>query len=234
LKTKNEKSTIKLQRDSRNGIWVKRSIMSVPEVTEPEMKIASSVLVLPGWHDSGLRHWQTLWEQEEPSFRRVQQKDWETPQLSDWIEGISREVGRAAPTVVFAAHSLGCIALLHWTQTASPVLVSRVKGALLAAPADVDRPECPEPIKNFAPVPRGMLPLASVVAASSDDPPTFPSPARANSPASGEAASLTSDLRTTSRRIWVTGLKESGCCETCYTEAAMRLPLPPRLRPAVW
>ncbi len=131
---------------------------------------ASTVLVLPGWNDSGPRHWQTIWEQEEPSFRRVQQKDWITPQVSDWIEEISREVARARPPIVFAAHSLGCIALAHWAQTASPELFRRIKGALLAAPADVDRLECAEPIRNFRPVPRGGLPFASVVVASSDDP----------------------------------------------------------------
>jgi len=131
---------------------------------------ASSVLVLPGLNNSGPKHWQTLWEQGEASFRRVLQKDWVTPQLSDWIEGISREVVRARSPIVFAAHSLGCIALAHWTQTASPELLSRTKGALLAAPADVDRPECADPIRNFRPVPCGVLPFASVVVASSDDP----------------------------------------------------------------
>ncbi len=131
---------------------------------------ASSVLVLPGLNNSGPKHWQTIWEQGEASFRRVQQKDWVTPQLSDWIEGISREVVRARPPIVFAAHSLGCIALAHWTQNASPELLNRTKGALLAAPADVDRPECAEPIRNFRPIPRGALPFASIVVASSDDP----------------------------------------------------------------
>lgn len=136
----------------------------------PRSEPASSVLILPGWNDSGPKHWQTIWEQGEVSFRRVQQKDWVTPQLSDWIEGISREVVRARPPIVFAAHSLGCIALAHWTHSASPELLCRAKGALLAAPADVDRPECAEPIRNFRPVPRGVLPFVSVVVASSDDP----------------------------------------------------------------
>ena len=129
-----------------------------------------SVLVLPGLNSSGPQHWQSRWEQADPSFRRVQQKDWQIPQLSDWIEGISREVARTQPPILFAAHSLGSIALAHWAQTASPELVGRIKGALLAAPADVDRPGVSEPIKNFAPVPHGRLPFASVVAASSDDP----------------------------------------------------------------
>jgi len=129
-----------------------------------------SVLVIPGLNSSGPQHWQTRWELADPSFRRVQQKDWLTPQLSDWIEGISRDVARTQPPILFAAHSLGTIALAHWAQTASPELAGRIKGALLAAPADVDRPGVPEPIKNFAPVPRGRLPFASIVVASSDDP----------------------------------------------------------------
>ncbi len=137
----------------------------IPQTGRP----ALSVLVLPGLNGSGPQHWQTRWEQD-PSFRRVQQKDWKTPQLSDWIDAISQEVGRTRPPIVFAAHSLGSIALAHWAQAAPPSLLSRIKGALLAAPADVDRPGVSEPIKNFAPVPCAVLPFASVVVASSDDP----------------------------------------------------------------
>jgi len=129
-----------------------------------------SVLVLPGLNSSGPKHWQSLWEQGDARFRRVQQKDWLTPQLSDWVEGISQAVAAAEPPILFAAHSLGSIALAHWAQTATPELLSKVRGALLAAPADVDRPEVPEVIRNFAPVPRTALPFASVVVASSDDP----------------------------------------------------------------
>jgi len=129
-----------------------------------------SVLVLPGINSSGPQHWQSRWEQADRWFRRVQQKDWQTPQLSDWMEEISREVARTQAPILFAAHSLGSIALAHWAHAASPALLSRIKGALLAAPADVERPGAPEGVKSFAPVPRGRLPFASVVAASSDDP----------------------------------------------------------------
>ena len=78
-----------------------------------------TVLVLPGLN-SWAKHWQTLWEQGDARFRRVQQKDWLTPQLSDWVEGISQAVAGAEPPIFFAAHSLGSIALAHWAQTASP------------------------------------------------------------------------------------------------------------------
>jgi len=131
---------------------------------------AFTVLVLPGVNSSGPKHWQTLWEQGDARFKRVEQKEWVTPQLSDWVEEISRAVAGTEPPIYFAAHSLGSIALAHWAGSAGPELLSKVKGALLAAPADVDRPEVPVALRNFAPVPRSVLPFASVVVASSDDP----------------------------------------------------------------
>jgi hypothetical protein len=151
--------------------------MDVNEKTEDanrqaaaESEAVFTVLVLPGLNSSGPKHWQTLWEQGDARFKRVEQKDWLTPQLSDWLEGISQAVAAAQAPIFFAAHSLGSIALAHWAQTASPQLLAKVKGALLAAPADVERPEVPEALRNFAPVPRSVLPFASIVVASSDDP----------------------------------------------------------------
>src|SRR5258708_22368131 len=128
---------------------------------------AASVLVLPGWQNSGPLHWQTLWEKEFPMLRRVQQQDWDSPRSEDWVKRISEEVGRAPAPIVFAAHSLGCIALAHWAK-AAPEQANRIKGALLVAPADVDH--LTQPIKNFSPVPLSVLPFPSVVVASSNDP----------------------------------------------------------------
>jgi Serine hydrolase len=39
----------------------------------------ASVLVIPGWNGSGAGHWQTLWEQKYPGFRRVVQHNWTRP-----------------------------------------------------------------------------------------------------------------------------------------------------------
>ncbi len=44
---------------------------------------ASSVLVLPGWHNSGPAHWQSRWEAAH-GYTRVQQHDWERPLRGDW------------------------------------------------------------------------------------------------------------------------------------------------------
>ncbi|HET9184462.1 MAG TPA: prephenate dehydrogenase/arogenate dehydrogenase family protein [Candidatus Angelobacter sp.] len=139
--------------------------------------VAATVLVVPGWQNSGPRHWQTLWEQQNPIFLRVQQRDWEHPHRSWWMERISDEVKQAPAPIVFAAHSLGCIAVSHWSQTAPAELAGKVKGALLVAPADVDRKDAPVQIKDFHPVPKKPLPFPSIVVASNNDP--FLTPERA-------------------------------------------------------
>ena len=37
------------------------------------------VLMVPGLWNSEPEHWQSLWEAEEPTWRRVQQGDWDRP-----------------------------------------------------------------------------------------------------------------------------------------------------------
>ena len=76
---------------------------------------------------------------------------------------------QAPGPIVFAAHSLGCIAIAHWVE-AQPQLAQKVKGALLVAPADVDRKDTPQPLKNFGPVSKKALPFPSTVVASRNDP----------------------------------------------------------------
>jgi prephenate dehydrogenase len=131
--------------------------------------VAATVLVVPGWQNSGPRHWQTIWEQQNPIFLRVHQKDWEFPHRQWWVERISEEVRQSPPPIVFAAHSLGCAAVAHWCQVAVDSL-SKIKGALLVAPVDVDSKDAPRQIKDFAPLPRRLLPFPSIVVASSNDP----------------------------------------------------------------
>jgi len=131
--------------------------------------VAATVLVVPGWQNSGPRHWQTIWEQQNPIFLRVQQKDWEFPHRQWWVDRISEEVRQSPPPIVFAAHSLGCVAVAHWCQVAADSL-SKIKGALLVAPVDVDSKDAPRQIKDFAPLPRRLLPFPSIVVASSNDP----------------------------------------------------------------
>lgn len=131
------------------------------------MILPSNILILPGWQNSTEGHWQTEWEQAY-GYRRVEQHDWLTPKRGDWCARLEEVVADADGPVVLAAHSLGCI-LVAWWAAHSPN-ARKVRGALLVAPGDVERPEVAEQIRGWTPIARQALPFAAVLAASSDDP----------------------------------------------------------------
>jgi predicted alpha/beta hydrolase family esterase len=127
---------------------------------------AVTVLVLPGYGDSGPGHWQSRWEVADPRFRRVAQRDWFEPKLEDWMAALDREVSACPRPPVLAAHSLGCVLVAHWVQRTG----GRVAGALLVAPADADALALVlEAVESFRPVPLVRLPFPSIVVASDDD-----------------------------------------------------------------
>lgn len=127
----------------------------------------TQILIAPGLGSSGEVHWQTLWEQEHPDLVRIEQKNWESPICHDWACQIERYVANFAHSpIVVVAHSLACIALVHWSQHTK----QKIKGALLVAPADVHEDILSSEVKGFAPVPLNKLPFESIVVASSNDP----------------------------------------------------------------
>ena len=68
----------------------------------------SRVLTVPGWTNSGLGHRQTLWERAVPRrFRRVEQRDWDTPRPDEWIGEMDAAIAAERASVVLVAHSLG-------------------------------------------------------------------------------------------------------------------------------
>jgi predicted alpha/beta hydrolase family esterase len=128
----------------------------------------ATLLIVPGLGGSGPAHWQSRWEDEDTRCRRVQQRSWDEPVLSEWCETLERAVLTAPEPVVLVAHSLGAVLVAHWAETGS---VARIRGALLVAPPDVESPaRVPEVVRAFAQVPRSRLPFPSIVVASCDDP----------------------------------------------------------------
>ncbi|GAB3234834.1 alpha/beta hydrolase [Hymenobacter seoulensis] len=123
-----------------------------------------TILIVPGLGNSGPEHWQTHWEQHY-GYQRVQQGNWDNPVLADSVQAVEDAVTTAGPDVVLVGHSLGCIAIAHWATTTQ----HRIKGALLVAPADVDRPDMPPEVMNFAPIPLARLPFPSIVVTSTTD-----------------------------------------------------------------
>jgi predicted alpha/beta hydrolase family esterase len=123
----------------------------------------TTLIIVPGWRNSGPGHWQSLWAEQLPNTVRVEQDDWVTPSRKAWITSISKTILAQKGPVVVAAHSLGCIATTHLPHE----VARRIHSALLVAPADPERRGI---LADFAPVPYQPLPYASFVVASNNDP----------------------------------------------------------------
>jgi uncharacterized protein len=134
------------------------------------------ILIVPGWSNSGPDHWQSRWERNLKTARRVEQTDWLKPDQAGWVANVVAAVAQAARPAVLVGHSLGVATILH----AAPLMdVRKVAGAFLVAPSDLDAlaswPEIddvawPAVAGGFAPMPTAPLPFPARVIASSDDP----------------------------------------------------------------
>jgi predicted alpha/beta hydrolase family esterase len=127
----------------------------------------SNVLILPGWQNSGPQHWQSLWERRW-GYQRVDQHEWQRPLRGDWIARLEDVLLTRDEPAVLVAHSLGCILAAAWA--ASSRNAHRVKGALLVAPGDAERPELREQLASWSPIELSALPFPSVLVASRNDP----------------------------------------------------------------
>ncbi len=124
--------------------------------------------MIPGIAGSGAEHWQTRWERRYPGHARVEQRDWDRPELDEWLRSLAKAIDAADAPPVLAAHSLGCVLVAHAVRKA-PAL--RVRAALLVAPADVDTLAATMPvIGSFVPIPLAPLPFPTTVVAGRDDP----------------------------------------------------------------
>lgn len=130
------------------------------------------VLMVPGWNNSGPQHWQTLWQEEFPTIGRVEQREWANPDPEEWVATLDRAVRASARPVVLVAHSLGCVTVARWAarKRQQGEVTWPVVGALLVAPADVERDNAPDPLRPFAPLPTQRLPFMARVIGSSNDP----------------------------------------------------------------
>ncbi len=133
------------------------------------MKIADiDILIIPGLSNSGPDHWQSRWERKIRNARRVEQADWETPMIGDWVGNIVQAVARASRPVILVAHSLGVSATAH---AATKLPAGIVAGALLVAAPDLTQSNIwPARHGGFDPVPLGQLPFRSCLVASTNDP----------------------------------------------------------------
>lgn len=124
-----------------------------------------TVLTIPGLYNSGPEHWQSHWERTH-GFTRVQQRSFNTPLCSDWVENIEAAVLQNGQDVVLVGHSCGAIAIAHWAAKHP----RNIKGAMLVAPSDVERDDFPPEAVGFNPIPTTKLPFPTIVVASDTDP----------------------------------------------------------------
>jgi uncharacterized protein len=91
-------------------------------------------VTIPGIGGSGKKHWQSIWEAEwGQCASRISVTSWTSPDLDDWCDAIDRAVRQAgSQRVVLVAHSLGCLAVAHWTEHRR----TDVLGVFLVAPPD--------------------------------------------------------------------------------------------------
>src|SRR5262249_13902089 len=112
-------------------------------------------------------HWQSVWHRGHPDWHRLRGVDWDTPTLDVWLAGLDTAIHAIGGPVALVCHSLGCIAAAEW---ASEHGAGAVVAALLAAPPDLEQPDTPAEIRDFAPLPRRRLPFPSILVSSNDDP----------------------------------------------------------------
>jgi predicted alpha/beta hydrolase family esterase len=125
------------------------------------------VLIVPGLNNSGPTHWQSCWERTLPEAERVEQADWDRPALAEWTANLVEAVRRRSGAIL-VAHSLGCALVAHLAALRGR---RGIAGALLVAPADVNRNgPAGRLLEGFGPMPRGPLPFPTTVVASRDDP----------------------------------------------------------------
>jgi predicted alpha/beta hydrolase family esterase len=129
--------------------------------------VSTTVLLLPGFGDSGPDHWQSVWEKRH-GYLRVRQRDWQRPDSKEWELALHDAVVAAGTPVILAAHSLACVTVAHFAQHHP---TTQVVGALLVAPADVESDmHTPDEVRGFSPIPRLRLPFPSILVASRTDP----------------------------------------------------------------
>lgn len=140
---------------------------ATPQAQPRPARESPPVLIIPGLGDSGPDHWQSHWQGALANAHRVEQSDWERPTLGEWVASLVDAI-RSHPGAILVGHSLGCALIAHVAHLRGR---RGIAGALLVAPADVNR-EGPAGrlLRGFGPMPRGRLPFPTTLVASRNDP----------------------------------------------------------------
>ena len=126
-----------------------------------------TTLIVPGLNGSDEGHWQRHWLLDDPQARLVDQDNWQCPVLEDWIDRLEAALSKVESAYI-VAHSLGCPLVANMASRPS---AAKIRGALLVAPAHLDRVETMHPcIVRFGAFPQQSLAFPSLVVGSMNDP----------------------------------------------------------------
>ena len=135
--------------------------------------MTATVLFVPGLRDHVAEHWQTLMAARLPGSRTVEPLEHDKLSCAARIAALDAAIKAIDGPVLLVAHSAGCLMVVHWAKAHSADIV----GALLATPADIERPfpagyPTPDQLEEngWLPIPRQPLPFKTMVVASLDDP----------------------------------------------------------------
>jgi predicted alpha/beta hydrolase family esterase len=119
-------------------------------------------VTVPGLHGSEEAHWQSWLERQFPRSLRVEQSDWDMPNLDGWARSVAQLLTRERGPFVIAAHSYGCLATAHaFTRYISH---ADVVGILFVAPAS------PEKFMSVGKFAAQRLGVPSILVGSETDP----------------------------------------------------------------
>jgi predicted alpha/beta hydrolase family esterase len=135
-----------------------------------------TVLFVPGLRDHVEDHWQTLLARKIAGSRTVRPLERDQLSCSARVAALDVALQSIDGPVVLVAHSAGAMIAVHWVEWARR-RTTKIQGALLAAPADLEHP-LPQGYptvealgaNGWLPIPRRTLPFPAIVAASTNDP----------------------------------------------------------------
>ena len=132
-----------------------------------------TVLFVPGLRDHVAEHWQTLLAAEIPGSVTVEPLTEDRLSKDARVKALDEALSKIKGDVVLAAHSAGALMVANWALKPT----RKIRGALLATPADVENPlpagypaYTDLKANGWLPIPREPLPFPTIVAASQNDP----------------------------------------------------------------
>lgn len=115
--------------------WYFVNFCSALPLQKSKIKNMTNYFIVPGLGGSGANHWQTYFEKTRANFQRIEQRNWDAPDINEWAENIEKAISAYDPqTVILVGHSLGCLTIATWAIRYN----KKIKGALLVAPPDIE------------------------------------------------------------------------------------------------